>query len=91
MDDSPNDNEAQDRLKLMIQVRANNGETVASRKRVSGYEGTRGSVMLNGGPVNKNCHKEAQKPQMFPGWALHAVVVLSEPRDDREAFAVCHW
>jgi hypothetical protein len=61
MDDSPKDNEAQDRLKLMIQVRANNGETVASGKMVSGYEGTRGSVMLNGGPVNKKLPQRSTK------------------------------
>jgi hypothetical protein len=48
------------------------------------YEGTRGSVMLNVGPVNKNCHKEAQKPQMS---SLSLFVALFEPRDDGEAFA----
>ena len=44
--------------------------------------------MLNGGPVNKNCHKEAQKSQMCSWLDLVCLVVaLSEPRDDREALA----
>ena len=73
-------------------MRANNEEIVASGKRVSVNEGTRGSVMLNGGPVNKFCRKEAQKAQIHSGWALSAFfVALSEPGDDREALAACHW
>ena len=68
-------------------MRANDGETRRERKKGFNYEGTRGSVMLNGGPVNKNCHKAAQKPQMFSVWTLRAFCGLSEPRDDREALA----
>ena len=48
--------------------------------------------MLNDGPVNKNCHKEAQKSQMCSWLDLVCLVVgLPEPRDDGEALATRDW
>jgi hypothetical protein len=77
MNDSPKGNEAQDRLKL-FEVSSESQRRRDRRKRKKGfsYEGTRGSVMLNGGPVNKFRHKAAQKPQMV---SLIASVLLGGP------------
>ena len=93
MNESPKGYEAQNRLKLFeFQVRAYNGETIVSRKRVYVNEGTRRSVMLNDGPVNKNKPTSATKgPNEKHFYVFVPSVALLEPGNDRETFAARDW
>ena len=84
--------EAPERWSTEFPVKSQQRRDHCGSKRVYGYEGTGGSVMLNDGPVNKNEGPDHHKDAKNHKWFLFvAFVALSEPTDDREAFARCDW